>query len=134
MYKSKIDNWLLFLMIACTFGPSIIIFSKSVPYSLLYLILLLAFFLPILFGTNYRIEDGILLIKSSFLHKQKIPIVDIRKIKETNDLISSPALSLDRLEIFFSRFDAVLVSPKDKVAFIAHLLSINPNIHVERRK
>lgn len=134
MYKSKIDTWLLVLMLASTFGPSLLIFSKSVPYALLYAVLLAAFFLPLLMGTYYRIEAEDLQIKSGFLHNQKIAIKDIQKIKETKDLISSPALSLDRLAIFTGRYDSVLVSPKDKDAFIAHLLSINPSINLERRK
>lgn len=134
MYKSKIDTWLLVLMLASTFGPSMLIFSKSIPYALVYAALLAAFFLPLLMGTYYRIEGEVLQIKSGFLHNQKVAVKDIQKIKETKDLISSPALSLDRLAIFTGRYDSVLVSPKDKDAFIAHLLSINPNINVERRK
>ncbi len=134
MYKSKIDNWLLILIAACTFGPSVLIFSNSIAYALLYVVLLAAFFLPILIGTYYQIDAGILTIKSSFLHNQKIVITNITKIKETNDLISSPALSLDRLEIFLSRFESVLVSPKDKAAFIAELISLNPAIEVQYKK
>jgi hypothetical protein len=42
--------------------------------------------------------------------------------------MSSPALSLDRIEIFYNKFDSVIISPKNKADFVAELKSINPAI------
>ena len=43
-----------------------------------------------------------------------IDIKSIRKIIETYNPLSSPAASIDRLEIFYNKFDSILISPKDK--------------------
>lgn len=56
--------------------------------------------------------------------------MSIKNISETRNPISSPALSLDRLEIVYNRFDSVLISPADKIDFIAELLHRKPDIEV----
>jgi hypothetical protein len=60
-------------------------------------------------------------------------IQTIKEIKETRNPLSSPAASIDRLLIIYNRADKVMISPKDKEAFINHLKSINPNIKVTLR-
>jgi len=59
---------------------------------------------------------------------------DIRKIEETNNPLSAPALSIDRLEIHFNKFDSLLISPKNKKDFIADLQQINPEINYIPKK
>ena len=53
------------------------------------------------------------------------------KLTETNNLLSSPATSIDRIEILYNKFDIILVSPKDKSEFIKNLTAINSNIEVK---
>lgn len=43
-------------------------------------------------------------------------------------MLSSPALSLDRLEVFYNKFDSVIISPQNKEDFIVALQNINPAI------
>jgi len=81
--------------------------------------------------TYYTIDGNDLNVKSGFLIQLTIPIESIRKIAETNSLLSAPAMSLDRLEIYYRKTDSVIISPKDKIAFINHLKSIHPLIEVE---
>lgn len=45
-----------------------------------------------------------------------------------------PAISLDRIEIRCGKFNSVIISPKQKVEFINHLKSINPNIELKFKK
>lgn len=53
-------------------------------------------------------------------------------MKRTKNPLSSPALSIDRIEITYdSGFGMVLVSPKNKQKFISLLKSINPHIEVD---
>jgi len=59
-----------------------------------------------------------------------VPIDLIREISETNNPLSSPANSLDRLEIKYSSNGIILISPKDKSGFINQLIKINPNIEL----
>lgn len=97
--------------------------------------LMVAIFISHMFyTTEYRIEKGNLKIKCGFFLYSKIEIQTIRKISDTNDASSSPATSIDRLEIRFDKYKTVLVSPKDKKGFIDSLLEVNPSIEVECRK
>lgn len=80
-------------------------------------------------NTYYQIEEGILTVKAGFLIHQKIDIQTIKRIKETNNPLSAPAMSLDRLQILATN-TSCLISPKLKEEFIAHLLKINPAIEV----
>jgi hypothetical protein len=47
--------------------------------------------------------------------------------------MSSPATSLDRLEILDHEHQAILISPQQKEAFIEQIHSINPNIVIKRK-
>jgi hypothetical protein len=89
------------------------------------------FILHLFYTTKYIIDDGILKIRSGFIHKLDIEIQSIKSISKTNSIMSSPAASFDRIEIKFGKFDSVLISPKDKIAFINNLVKINPNIKNE---
>ena len=74
---------------------------------------------------KYKIDGQYLRIWTT-----KIDIHSIKKVYRTNNPLSSPALSLDRIAIVYNKYDEILISPKDRSAFIAELLSINPNIEV----
>ena len=83
---------------------------------------------------KYSIENENLNIKSGFLFNGNIDIKTIRRLSETNNILSSPAASIDRIEILYNKFDSVLVSPKDKMGFIKELTKINPEIGVKLKK
>lgn len=80
---------------------------------------------------RYVIDSRFLTIKMSFWTK-KIDIKTIRKIEKNRTLLSSPALSIDKIEIFYNKYDSILISPKEKTKFIANLLEINPEIEVTK--
>lgn len=84
--------------------------------------------------TKYTIEGNDLKISSGFLYNKKISIRSIRKIKATNNPLSAPAVSLDRLEIVFDKNERVLISPKEKDAFVAHIQTLNPAVEVDLKK
>lgn len=80
---------------------------------------------------HYLIDGQALIVHAGPLYKnRKIDIASIRKIMKTRTPISAPAPSLDRLEIFYNKFDSIVISPKDKTVFIADLLKLNPAIEV----
>jgi hypothetical protein len=134
VYKSKISLVIIL--------PIIILFVYSLYNCIIYNdlivnILLLILFLTILyliFNIIYTIENQNLNVKFGFLFNKNIDVNKISKISETNDLSSSPAASIDRLEILYNKYETVLVSPKDKKGFIQSLLVINPNIELVYRK
>jgi hypothetical protein len=87
---------------------------------------------PMILNTNYTInEDNTLRVKCGFFVNLLIDINQIRKIEFTRSVLSSPALSLDRIEIFYNKFDSVIVSPENKLEFIAQLTGLNPAIEVK---
>lgn len=131
VYKSKIGIGILLFIIFIVGGASAIMIIKGLHIGLLVLIPVIALFLNIFLQTSYTITtDKRLLIKSGILFKAEIDIETIRKIQSSNSILSSPALSMDRLEIFYNKYDSVLISPKNKQGFIADLLTINTNISV----
>ena len=79
-------------------------------------------------STRYIIEENQLIVKCMFIVNNKIDISKIKKIEKTNSILSSPALSLDRIAIKFNKYDEVYISPKEKQSFVNDLLKINPEI------
>jgi hypothetical protein len=125
VFKSKIDWWLVVLVLVI-FGYPIIdgILSKEYVLSLVFgLILVVFYFLSK--TIRYKIDSENLIIWNT-----KISIHLIRKIYRTNNPLSSPALSLDRIAVVYNTYDEVLISPREREEFIQELLKINPNIEV----
>lgn len=88
------------------------------------------FVVPAFFAISYTINETYLEIRSGLFYYRKIKIHDIQKISSSGSWESSPAASTDRLEIRYSKYDSILISPKDKQNFIDALLNINPTIEV----
>lgn len=117
VFKSKVDT-LLVALILLVFAPIILLLLTD--FSLMALIIValtLLFTMSLLFGIRYVIDDNKLIVKCSFLFSQEYDIRKIKSIKSTHTFLSAPAASLDRLEIDFGN-DSVVVSPKDKKAFV----------------
>lgn len=130
IYKSKIGLELVIpLTILSSWGIYESIIDKKWMATIVILIVIM-FISYLFFNIRYKIENENLSISRGF----NIDIKTIRKISETYNPISSPAASIDRLEIMYNKYDTVLVSPKDKKGFINSLLEINPNIEVKYRK
>lgn len=84
--------------------------------------------------TTYTIEGNVLCIKSPLILPITIDIDSIQKIQESRDPMSSPAGSLDRLEIIYGETDRVLISPKCKKEFLQHLQELKPEIEIVTRR
>lgn len=125
VYKSKVDWWLILLIGGILCYPIVDgIMTQEYVLSLVFVGLSLLVFL--MFRTvKYKIDGPYLRIWTT-----KIDIHSIKKVYRTNNPLSSPALSLDRIAIVYNKYDEILISPKDRSAFIAELLSINPTIEV----
>lgn len=63
------------------------------------------------------------------LMKERSDIVDITAVRPPRTSVSSPAMSLDRLELKL-RERSIIISPKDKDRFVDDLRAINPDIKV----
>lgn len=126
-YRSKI-GWFIILTIAVLPVSSLFLMMEGVGIGSIIFLLISIFIAYILLSTYYEIKQGELRIKSGFLLNRSIPIHAITRIEATNNPISAPATSLDRLEVFYNKYKSVIISPKEKSAFIAHLKQINPKI------
>ncbi len=102
-------------------------FSLLVVGSINLATLVLVFYFAL--STKYSIVNGqFLLIKSGFLSTQKISIDSITKVKKSRSLWASAAPSINRLEVFFGKYDSVLISPNEQKLFVEGLQKINPKI------
>lgn len=91
------------------------------------------FYCPSVFYYLLCNRRGLLKRQIRFYHKKKIDINTVRKVSETNNPISAPAASFDRLEIVYNQYDSILISPKDKSGFIDHITRVNPQIEVRHK-
>ena len=127
IYKSKIDWWMSLVLVYPIFRSIVsIIEGEWIGYFGILICFLFIFFISK--STRYIIEENQLTIKCLFIVNNRIDISKIKKIEKTNSILSSPALSLDRIAIKFNKFDEVYISPKEKQSFVNNLLEINPEI------
>src|SRR5690606_28527769 len=141
-YKSKIDLALFIPVVGIMLGSTVLTvilplkqpdpMGKLVGFGIaLVMIVCTVLCLQLFLATCYAIDRDMLTIHGGWLYKRKkIPVASIRKIEKTRTFISAPAPSLDRLEIFYNRFDSIVISPEDKAGFIEELTKLNPRIEV----
>ena len=129
-YKSKIGLNLLLPIILIVGSIGAFMAYEKIWIGLLIILIVSIFIGHIFLSTYYIIENKVLRVKSGFIIDEKINIDTILKIEETNNALSAPANSLDRLLISYNKFNSILVSPKEKNEFITQLTLLNPNIEV----
>lgn len=134
-FRSKIGLEIALPITFVLLGTSLLVGFKANAYlvsaSLLALLLIIGY---LLYDTTYTVENNRLIVRFGFLYKETIEISEIKSIRESNNLLSSPASSLDRLEIKYGRSGSVLISPKEKLAFIETLKALNPEIQIFLKK
>jgi TctA family transporter len=81
------------------------------------------------FNTYYEIEGKILKIVAGPI-RSKVEIKSITTIKRSRNLLSSPALSLIRLQVKYGKWNYALISPKNEELFCKRLKEINPKIDI----
>lgn len=127
-FESKGDTWLkTIIWISQIIQIAILIFlfidepenEIAVVITVLILFISILFVFWIYFGTFYEVDREYLYVISGPI-TWRIKLTEINEIKETNDIISSPALSSDRLKIKFGR-KSIMISPENKEAFVEAL-------------
>ena len=125
-FRSKKDWWILGFILAATGILLQMLWSMQLrgtlqeypEHGVVYALTIAMMWWPVL-NTRYIVTEDQLIIHSLFL-KWTISRSDIQNITPTNNPLSSPALSLDRLRIDYlkdGKSNYVLVSPKDKAVF-----------------
>jgi hypothetical protein len=123
VFKSKVDLWLLIVLVVSIVISLMAAFfiSRQVnttSYFFGFFLVLAGAGLPLwlLVATQYTVNEEVLKIKSGPF-KWLVPLAAITSVKDTCNPLSSPALSLDRLEISYEKGKKVMVSPIDKKLF-----------------
>ncbi len=129
VFTSKIDWWLGLLLVYPIFRSVVGMINGDV-LGYLGIVLIIAIIVFSSKTTRYIINDTQLVIKCMFIVNEKIDIEKIRKIEKTSSILSSPALSMDRIAVKYNKFDEIYISPKEKQLFVDELLLINPTIEV----
>lgn len=100
--------------------------------------LIICLMLWVWFGTEYKIKEGHIKIKSDPF-RSTVNIDDVKKLSASNislsaiSYISGPALATDRLEILYgNKYDVVNISPKNEKDFLNTLISKNPDIQIDK--
>lgn len=90
------------------------------------------------FRTGYKIENGLIKIKSGPF-KKTIKIREVKQLDKTKapflamSPFAAPALSVNRLEVTYGKhYDVMNISPKNKINFIEVLISENRFIEIDK--
>jgi len=81
----------------------------------------------VVLSTFYEFE-GETLIAHSGPFAWRISLKEISAVRESNSIRSGPALSMDRLEITYRQSRVLLISPEDKLGFLAALRHRAPQL------
>jgi hypothetical protein len=135
VFPSKVDQWILWLM-AVPLGVSVAAVISALlagpPASAALLIvgvevLVLGFIVLTFKTTRYLVEDRELIARSGPF-RWRIGIDGIESIRPSRNPLSSPALSLDRLEVRYDGGRMLLISPKDREKFLETVVARSRNL------
>ena len=139
-HQSKTDAWLA----ASIWGGCAIAFfavffasKKDLPNDslrLLVALLPLALTTAMIVPLYYEVRGSNLVIRCGLIIFQRVPIADIVLAEPSRCAASAPAMSLDRLLIQYragERVRSVLISPKDKQAFLTDLAGAAPHLRFD---
>ena len=136
-FASKVDTWLAVILcasLALSLVSAVFVWwfvpgwSRWMGVGGLGFVVLLC--VTVLFPLYYALERDLLLVRSGVL-RYRIPYKEITKVEPTNNPLSSPALSLDRLHIHVEGRFGVMISPLERERFLTELLARCPHLRRE---
>lgn len=133
-FPSKVDGWFLGLVLLGGFAfvyatSTVWLRAGVVPAVAMVLVGLLTLGLPLwlLFGTDYALTAQELRVRSGPF-RWRVPLDQVRRVSVSHNWLSAPALSLKRLRIDYGRAGSLLISPRDRQAFVAALQRSCPGL------
>ncbi len=132
VFPSKVDKAIIVLFLVTSI-PAIAVGIKEKDWAVFAIMAAsFVFVLYLLYDTNYTITQGNLKVHSGFIVNKNIPIAAIKSIKKSDSILSAPASSFsDRIEVFYGESKSIIISPKEKQAFVEELLKQYSEIEVE---
>ena len=121
-YKSRVDWWIAALLVLPPLASAMVLATGEIMFGVIglagYGLLITSLVLPI----EYTVGDKALVIAYG-MARQRIAWDHLIAMRPSRNPLSSPALSLRRLEIKYRKHDGreatVLISPVDRAAFVA---------------
>ena len=140
IFYSKVDWW-YYVLIAVMGGWMVYLFwIKEIIVAFIFMAIT-SFMIRMLTSIRYIVtSDDMLVIEYGlqFLKPIRIPLSDIVRIERKFNPISSPALSLDRIEVYFRKGKLVVsvcISPKNREDMVRMLQKRNGQIsYIDNRK
>ena len=140
IFYSKVDWW-YYVLIAVMGGWMVYLFwIKEIIVAFIFMAIT-SFMIRMLTSIRYIVtSDDMLVIEYGlqFLKPVRIPLSDIVRIERKFNPISSPALSLDRIEVYFRKGKLVVsvcISPKNREDMVRVLQKRNGQIsYIDNRK
>lgn len=133
IFYSKVDGW-YYVLIAFMGGWMVYLFwIKEIIVAFIFMAIT-SFMIRMLTSMRYIItSDDMLVIEYGlqFLKPIQIPVSDIVRIERRFNPISSPALSMDRIEVYFQHnklVTSVCISPKNREDMVKALQKRNGQI------
>ncbi len=133
-FKSKIEYAIALPVAVFLLVTETMMVVKGIWPLVILIALVTASILYLYVSTIYEFTEEKLMIRSGIFYSKEIYIRSIKTIRETTNYLASPALSKDRLEIFFNRYERVLISPDGKKDFISRIVQLNPKIKVSSER
>jgi Bacterial PH domain len=140
-YRSKNDTWLISVIAASVIltilaGAALILFGEEIWLRFIGIVIIIASIVPVLLTTpiSYTIDSSSLHVRAGYKH-WSIPLQDIIAVRPVRDWISSPALSLNRVEIEYRDWGGnsfLLISPARTEHFLNELASVDPELILEQ--
>lgn len=132
IYPSKRDTWLVAVMVIAglySLAVAALVTSEEPVSGLAVLSLVIAVdaFVFWIFVKTFYVVTGTDLLVRSGPFRWTVPLSNIQQVRPTRNPLSSPALSLDRLEIRHAR-GSLMISPEDKRAFLEDLVARTPGL------
>ncbi|TGD73511.1 hypothetical protein E4634_10805 [Mangrovimicrobium sediminis] len=122
VFQSRVDTWLVAIIVGaelfCLWMCTQLFAAGAYPAALGLLLFGVGLPLWMLLSTRYVVDDDTLAVRCGPF-RWRVPLGSIEAVRETHNPVSSPALSLDRLEISYMNGKSVIVSPADKRGFCA---------------
>lgn len=135
VFRSKIDVWLALIVaggLGMMWWATLGRIQAGRPIDALDTVLPLvvtAFTVWIFRATYYVITADSLIVRSGPI-RRTVPLQSVERLRATHNPLSSPALSIDRIEVTYGS-RRVLISPRDKAAFVRAVRQRVPGVVVE---
>ena len=121
IYPTAVSWWLWIPIYTLIIGQGIFLMNETSPWFLVFHIVLAVVIFFWVRSIRYTLSEESLEIHMGLGMKRKIPLASIRKVALSNNPISSPAASLQRIAIHYDRWGYILISPKNRHEFIEEL-------------